>query len=55
MSEFHTNIDAKGIVVSGAELAAIKLAPTESHGERNYIIKPYHASDGAADARQAFS
>ena len=40
MSEFDTNIHAKGIVVFGAELAAIKRAPTESHGEWNYIIKP---------------
>jgi hypothetical protein len=54
VSEFDTNIFAKGIVVSDAEMAAIKLPPTEFHGEWNYTIKPCHASDGAVDAGQAF-
>jgi hypothetical protein len=43
--ELDTNTYAKGIVVSDAEMEAIRIVRDQFHGEWNYTIKPYHASD----------
>jgi hypothetical protein len=48
--ELDANIYPKGIVVSDAEMDAIHIVRAEFHGEGNYTIKPYHASDGAVDS-----
>ena len=48
--ELDTNTYPKGIVVSDAEMDAIHIVRAEFHGEWNYTIKPYHASDGAVDS-----
>ena len=45
--EPDTNGYEKGIVVSDAEMAAINIIRDEFHGEWNYTIRPYHASDRA--------
>ena len=43
--ELDTNTYPKGIVVSDAEMQTIHIIRDEFHGEWNYTIKPYHASD----------
>ena len=45
--ELDTNTYLKGIVVSDVEMDAIRIVRAEFHGEWNYTIRPYHASDGA--------
>jgi len=47
LCELDTNTYPKGIAVSDAEMDAIQITRDEFHGEWNYTIKPYHASDGA--------
>ena len=48
--ELDASIYSKGIVVSDAEMDAIHIVRAEFHGEWNYTIKPYHASDGAVNS-----
>ena len=43
--ELDTNTYAKGIVASDSEMETIHIVPDEFHGEWDYTIKPYHASD----------
>ena len=43
--ELDTRTYPKGIIVSESEMEAIQIVRDDFHGEWNYTIKPYHASD----------